>query len=203
MSPHMAKGGIERLRQKRHALWGMPFLHGQAVIVRLRLSSSAAAFPFPPGWRRGSGCLPRTGMTSTGCVLGCADKSPAVSEVHPRTVEFDGIVEIAEMFLDPFHYGELDSVGAGDVDFRRGKGGRPSRQLRHGLFLRGEQSGHSGGSVDGVVEAVPVFGEEHVAGHFSGKGGVHFVHARLDEGVPGGPHHGYAAMSFNVGEKTA
>ena len=60
-----------------------------------------------------------------------------------------------------------------------------------------------GRAIDGVVEAVPVVGKEHVAGHFTGERSADFLHLGLDDGVPGGPHHGGAAVRLDVVEKAA
>ena len=41
--------------------------------------------------------------------------------------------------------------------------------------------------------AVEPFGEEHVARHLAGDGGMQLLHLVLDEGVAGLPHHGHTA----------
>lgn len=101
MSPHMAKGGIERLRRN-----GMPSGHAVSAMDRPLLCGFGypvlqRRFHFLPDGGEGFGAVCLETGDQHGLRVGCADKSPAVSEVHPRTVEFDGIVEIAEMFLDP------------------------------------------------------------------------------------------------------
>ena len=92
---------------------------------------------------------------------------------------------------------------SGDVDFAGGEGRGPAGELGHGLVLRREEGDKPGRAIDGVVKAVPVVGKEHVAGHFTGERSADFLHLGLDDGVPGGPHHGGAAVRLDVVEKAA
>src|SRR3546814_20086888 len=90
-------------------------------------------------------------------------------------------------------------MGRIDLDLRRRHAFGQRVQLFAGRAgAVGDDLQQARGGIDAVVEAVPAFGEEEVAAHLAGQLGLDLAHLRLDQRVPGLPHHRAAAVAQDV-----
>src|SRR3954468_9962581 len=82
---------------------------------------------------------------------------------------------------------------------------RVRQALQHGarIPLPREHLEQARAAVEGIVEAVPAFLEEGVAGHLAGEQRAGLLQLRLDERVAGLPDERLAAMALDPGRKQA
>ena len=97
---------------------------------------------------------------------------------------------------------ELELIRAGQIEFRRAPGGRPVRQGGKSLADTGKNGQKPGRAICRVVETVPVFPVEDMAGKFSGQQCALIAHCGSDHGVPAAAHAGSSAARGHIVEQT-